>query len=675
MEKPRANIRRRTGIFLVVCLALAPGVGSVSAEDLTESLEGEWLFSPIDRQEFAQPQFDDTRWVKVTLPGNLDDVEPVAGRAFWLRTRTNLGRGDSNMALVLGRVWDMDQVYFNGHLIGEQWQERSAVHYNRPRVYTIPQDIIENGENVIAIRMAGAFADQVGLTDGPLEIRRVQDAERALFLDELTNLVYAAIYLITGLFFIILYRRIPEFIEYRWYGFFAITFALQQFLRNEFRFAFGDFFLIYKYLEQVTYLALPTFFFYFFLFLFRIPIERRFHLFAILNGLVGLVMLVWFNPVVWSTIISIWFIVNLPFFGFYIYYTFQAAVRDRKKTAMIVLVGTLFMLGSTLHFYATEHGLLGGKSSFELGALVFNIFLSTALIYRLIRLQLEVAGRQGRLNTVNELRDRIIQYLNTFVRAPAETISGLYRSITAEEADRTGNVRRLRREVDLLQSNLDDILELSRLEVIDDPEYLEQVNFNDFITAVIPRNIITCHIKVNPEIVLNTSLELVNSIVIRLIDFPGFHDFRNIDLIITSDLKSNIHFRFLLYHPDFRKTRKLFELLTSDTPDKTLWVKWAIIREIVRILSGDLKVNILNRKFLRIDIKLPADTSQKNLDMGKPADIKVHYVLPMTIDGVEKPMETMAVPVGAGRPAPAFSTRMSVSDFVELVKHRVSRRK
>lgn len=652
----------------------------LGAQGFLENLEGEWKFSPLDRAEFKEAEFDDAGWAAVELPGTMaaDRVQP--GRAFWLRTRVNLAPGSQNLALRLGRVWDMDQVYFNGKLIGQSWQEKSAVNYNRPRIYPIPQDLIENGENAIAIRMAGAFSDQIGLTDGPLEIRELKKAEEAVFLNELTNLIYAAIYLLTGLFFIILHRRIPEFTEYPWYGYFAITFAFQQLLRNEFRFALGDFFLFYKFVEQLTYLALPVFFFYFFLHLFKLKIDRRYHLFALINGLVGLLMLVLFDPVIWSRIIGIWFYINLVPFGFYLYTTFQLSVKERQKTAMIVFIGTIFMFGTTLHFYATEHGWISGGSSFEEGALVFNIFLSTALIYRLIRLQLEVVGRQNRLNTVNELRDRIIEYLNTFIRQPAETIFALFSAVKNDEPDRAANMRRLRREVDNLQSNLDDILELSRLEVIDDPEYLEQVNFNDFINAVVPRDVITCHIKVNPEIVLNTSLELVNSIVIRLIDFPGFRDFRNIDLIITSDLKRNIHFRFLLYHPDFRLTRRLYELLTSDTPDKTLWVKWAIIREIVRILSGDLKVNILNRKFLRIDIKLPADTSQKNLDVGKPEDIKVHYVVPgevSVVDGVERQPETTAVPIGAGLEPepPRFSAKMSVNEFVELVKYRVGRRK
>ena len=662
-----------------ILLLLASGGLGAQEQELTQNLGGQWQFSPLDRREFSAPEFDDASWTPVTLPGELPGDLTQPNRPLWLRTTVNLAPEGANMALVLGRVWDMNQVYFNGTLIGDHWQERSAVHYNRPRIYTIPQDLIENGDNIIAIRLSGAFAGQIGLVEGPIEIRSVQSAEEELFLSEVTDLIYSATYLITGLFFIILFQRIPEFTEFRWYSAFAITFALQLFMRNEFRFVLGDFFLIFKYIEQLTYLALPVLFLYFFIDLFKIKFDRRLHGIAIVNALIGVAMLVLFDPVIWDTIIGIWFFINIPLFGYFLYITFRKAVFEGSKTGMIVFAGTIFMGFSAIHFFATQHGYLSGPSPFSLGTLIFNHFLSAALIYRLIRLQLEVRGRQNRLNTVNELRDRVIEYINSFVRVPAETIFGLFQSVKDDPSERPAQLTTLKLEVDKLQSNLDDILELSRLEVIDEPEYLEQVNFNDFINAVVPRDVITCHIKVNPEIVLNTSLELVNSIVIRLIDFPGFHDFRNIDLIITSDLKRNIHFRFLLFHPDFRTTRRLYDLLTTDTHDKSLWVKWAIIREIVRILSGDLKVHILNRKFLRIDIKLPADTRQKNLDMGKPADIKVHYVVPgeMTVvDGVETTPEATAVPVGAPETSepPRFSGQMSVSDLVELIKYRLGRK-
>jgi hypothetical protein len=150
------------------------------------------------------------------------------------------------------------------------------------------------------------------------------------------------------------------------------------------------------------------------------------------------------------------------------------------------------------------------------------------------------------------------------------------------------------------------------------------VNVSDFLSAVLPTSGVTCTVKVHPGLMLESSLELVHSAVIRMVDFPGFTSFRHIDLIVTSDLEENLHFRFLLQHDDRKTMRRMQRILTGKLPDlEGLWIQWGIIEEIIRILDGTMDVRILNRKFLCIDVRLEAylpEQEQQERDLRGPQD-------------------------------------------------------
>ena len=92
-----------------------------------------------------------------------------------------------------------------------------------------------------------------------------------------------------------------------------------------------------------------------------------------------------------------------------------------------------------------------------------------------------------------------------------------------------------------------------------------------------------------------------------MIDFTGFKDVTSIDLIVTSDLKNQLHFRFMLYSLDQKKTQKLYKQLNDFTVGGNIHsVRWAIIKEILRLLDGHLEMKLINKKYVRIDFELQA---------------------------------------------------------------------
>jgi hypothetical protein len=63
-----------------------------------------------------------------------------------------------NPALYLGKIFEKDQVYINGVMIGENGGKE--VNFGTHRIYPIPIHIILPGENTIAIRLTSTIKRQ-----------------------------------------------------------------------------------------------------------------------------------------------------------------------------------------------------------------------------------------------------------------------------------------------------------------------------------------------------------------------------------------------------------------------------------------------------------------------------------------------------------------------------------
>ncbi len=263
-----------------------------------------------------------------------------------------------------------------------------------------------------------------------------------------------------------------------------------------------------------------------------------------------------------------------------------------------------------------ERGILDADSSLDKAYFIFILFLTFALRFRFIVLKLKIQNRFEQLKEIDSLRERIFKHMDKMMTEPLLHVRQLIARLRSkdENVKVIDTFQELNQIHDNLNSTMDDILELSRLEVMTQAQYKETVNFVDFIKAVLPEGKITYSIKVDYGYEIHNSLDLINSIIMRLIDFPSFKEFHNIDLIITSDLKGQLHFRFMLYHKNHKVTQKLYEELAGRKSNANA-VKWAIIKETLRLLEGHLEMRILHKKYLRIDFELQAVPLTINLEV------------------------------------------------------------
>lgn len=100
---------------------------------------------------WAAPDFDDSGWETMELPGLWENKYlPSVDGFVWFRKTINLSEeeANNNATLNLSKIDDSDIAWVNGNKVGETENQ-----YNRERSYTVPAEVLKEGENVITVRV------------------------------------------------------------------------------------------------------------------------------------------------------------------------------------------------------------------------------------------------------------------------------------------------------------------------------------------------------------------------------------------------------------------------------------------------------------------------------------------------------------------------------------------
>lgn len=105
---------------------------------------------------FASPDFDDTDWMKIKVPGMVEQtsIGAVDG-VFWYRKKVKIPARQlgKDLTLTIAPPDDTDETWFNGVKIG------ASTEWDVIRNYKIPADIIRKGENQIVVRLGDPQGD------------------------------------------------------------------------------------------------------------------------------------------------------------------------------------------------------------------------------------------------------------------------------------------------------------------------------------------------------------------------------------------------------------------------------------------------------------------------------------------------------------------------------------
>jgi signal transduction histidine kinase len=181
----------------------------------------------------ASPPPKSAPWRAQALPDNWNVSRPGAGGNAWYRVRFVLPRAPDRLHAVYVRKLSMNAAFHaNGALVGSggQFEEPVARQWNRPQYFTIPPELLREGENTLHVRLwvypnsrGGLGAIEIGPDD---ELR--PRYERRYFvqtvLPQLCNIVVAAL----GIFALTLWMKRRAETTYVWFFAFSLLWAFRS---------------------------------------------------------------------------------------------------------------------------------------------------------------------------------------------------------------------------------------------------------------------------------------------------------------------------------------------------------------------------------------------------------------------------------------------------------------
>lgn len=144
--------------------------------NMTIGLEGVWSFKLGDEPQWKNRYYNDESWDPITVPSPWENqgFKRYDGYSWYRRTiRFTEEQLGEQLVLLLGKIDDFDQTYFNGKLIGSTNDGRPyglSGSFSKIRAYEIPSELIRVGQtNTIAIRVLD-IGNVGGIYEGPVGI-------------------------------------------------------------------------------------------------------------------------------------------------------------------------------------------------------------------------------------------------------------------------------------------------------------------------------------------------------------------------------------------------------------------------------------------------------------------------------------------------------------------------
>jgi len=186
-------------------------------------LDGTHKISQDDNPAYASTTYDDSSWQTIVIPGSWQSQKIKPSRGIgWYRIHCTIPNNfrDIEPAILLGRIGDADEVFFNGLRIGgeglirEQFIEASKIQ----RLYKIPREHIRfDSDDVIAVRVMNTYLNggifDRGVTIGDYKNLRLLVSKRHenTLIGEFCFFTFFSLFFVACLFFYIKGLRDKEY--------------------------------------------------------------------------------------------------------------------------------------------------------------------------------------------------------------------------------------------------------------------------------------------------------------------------------------------------------------------------------------------------------------------------------------------------------------------------------
>jgi signal transduction histidine kinase/CheY-like chemotaxis protein len=383
---------------LLLALSLASCQGDGRAP---HSLDGLWRFQPGDDPSWSAPELDDRAWLQIESGRSWGrqgyrDVERA-----WYRREVELPEGYRDgrpLGLFIGPVSSAYELYVDGVALGGAGKlpPDGRLEYDRSRTYALPPAVVVDGRVVIALRvwrspvegtLFGGFQRAMP-SIGPL-IDLLEDSRRL----DLAALVLAWVFMLAGIYHLLLYRHHPTTRDYLWLGLVFVNQGLFTFISSPWRYAVTDDFTVLKEIEYLSRYLMPALFIQFLWTFLGRPIGRWLRLYQLSHVVLAVVVVATPGLLLNLRTVRWWELWSAPLIVGSLVLIFRRAWQG-DRGARVIGAGAL-LLGLTL-FHDIWIGQRGIAGVF-LGAYGFAIFLASMVV--------ALANRFARVhNELDELR-------------------------------------------------------------------------------------------------------------------------------------------------------------------------------------------------------------------------------------------------------------------------------
>ena len=196
-----------------------------------------------------------------------DGIAPPPGTNVTYRCRIFLsGRAPSGIAIDLGLIRSMDVAYFNHQEIGQTGDLNTGrVDVENTRLYSIPDRLWLDGENVLEVRMRGVenvfgtISSDTGFHETPALTDEL-DRARQLFVRDSPKIIFSCVYLLVAAFFAVFYAFFWHRRENLFFALFSLMLAAYNLIRTDLRYEFFDTFEVSFQSELLALFFLPVLF-------------------------------------------------------------------------------------------------------------------------------------------------------------------------------------------------------------------------------------------------------------------------------------------------------------------------------------------------------------------------------------------------------------------------------
>jgi signal transduction histidine kinase len=219
-------LKRIIPILLFLGLIACPVFAKSQMAEQSIILDGIHKFSPDDNPAYSFPDYNDSQWKSVTVPGSwqAQRIKPAKG-VGWYRIHFTLPGSFKTIkpALLLGRIGDVDEVFLNGlkiggeGLIGNRFVEATKVE----RLYQLPESHLRyDSTNVITIRVmntylnGGIFDKGVIIGDYNALLAEKLQRDRNILIVEFCFFTFFAVFFVSCFFFYLKGLRDKEYLYF-----------------------------------------------------------------------------------------------------------------------------------------------------------------------------------------------------------------------------------------------------------------------------------------------------------------------------------------------------------------------------------------------------------------------------------------------------------------------------